>query len=331
MIALLKQLADEAIANGYNAFGITGEISWVLDYDDGFERIMNYEYLLNEEIFGSYPVSAICRYNINKFSNSMLKNIIEVHPIIIWKGQVHDNPFYFSVINTENIDIEKYQLDSMLKAIENFTIDKSRFRDTLEIQELKYQKLQLNVLKNMVFTLTGLLGIHDKYTENHSQNVANLARSIAENMNFSQLEVSQIYYAGLVHDIGKALIPVEIITKNGKLTKEEYDKVKEHPTIGYRALSNSKELTSIAKFVLSHHERWDGKGYPNGLKEEEICIESRILAIADSFDAMTTDRPYRKAFSIDEAINEIENNIGNQFDPEIARVAIDKVFKKLTS
>jgi hypothetical protein len=141
MIDLPKKLAIEAIDEGYNAFAITGEISWVLEYEDGFERIMNYEYLLNDQIFGSYPVSAICRYNINKFSSIMIKNIIEVHPIIIWKGQVHENPFYFSVIKTKNLDIEKYQVESMLKTIEEFTPVKSRFQDEIEIQENKYQRL----------------------------------------------------------------------------------------------------------------------------------------------------------------------------------------------
>lgn len=329
MIALLKDLSQRAIEDGYNAFAITGEISWVLEYEDGFERIMHYEYLLNELIFDTYPVSAICRYNIDKFTSSMIRSIIEVHPIIIWNSNLHENPFYFSLENTKDIDVEKFQVASMLNAIENFSQNKSRFRDEIEIQEVKYQKLQLNILNNIIKTLTGLLGIHDEYTKYHSQNVATVAEKIARCMNLEDKTVVQIYYAGLVHDIGKALIPVEIINKNGRLTPEEFSIVKKHPTIGYEALLNSKELTPIANIVLEHHERWDGKGYPNGIEGEDIRLESRILAIADSFDAMISDRPYRKAFTTAQAIEEIRKNSDHQFDPNIVSIAIDKVFNQI--
>ena len=329
MIGLLKTLTQDAIIEGYNAFSVTGEISWVLDYEDGFERIMEYEYLLNKEIFGAYPVSAICRYNINRFSSMMIKNIIGVHPIVIWNNQVHENPFYFDVVNTKDVDIEKYQVDQMLRAIMEFSHVKSRFQDEIEIQKIKYQNLQLKVLKDMVVSLTGLLEIHDKYTKNHSQNVANIAKSIAEKMNISKEKIVQIYYAGLVHDIGKALIPKEIINKNGKLTTAEYEIVKEHPGNAYKALINAEELNFIAKIVLGHHERWDGQGYPNSIAGDDICIESRILALADSYDAMTSERPYRKAFSKKEAIAEIHKNAGTQFDPNIARFAIEKIFNFL--
>jgi HD-GYP domain-containing protein (c-di-GMP phosphodiesterase class II) len=329
MIALLKTLTQEAIREGYSAFAITGEISWVLEYEDGFERIMHYEYLLNTEIFGAYPVSAICRYNINKFSSNMIKNIIEVHPIVIWDKQVHENPFYLDLVSTKDIDIEKYQVDEMLKAIREFTHVKSRFRDEIEIQKGKYQELQLNVLKDMIVSLTGLLGIHDEYTKNHSQNVANIAKKIAEEMNFSKKRIIQIYYAGLVHDIGKALIPREIINKNGKLTAAEYEVIKKHPENAYKALVNAEALNFIAHIVLEHHERWDGKGYPSAIKGEDIYLESRILALADSYDAMTSERPYRKAFSKEEAISEIKKNAGTQFDPDITRFAIENIFNYL--
>ena len=329
MIALLKTLTQDAIKEGYSALSVTGEISWVLDYEDGFERIMEYEYLLNKEIFGEYPVSAICRYNINKFSSKMIKNIIEVHPIVIWNNQVHENPFYFDVVNTKDVDIEKYQVEEMLKAIMEFTHVKSRFQEEIEIQKNKYNKLQLNVLEGMIVSLTGLLEIHDTYTRNHSQNVANIAKKIATAMNFAKTEIIQIYYAGLVHDIGKALIPKEIINKNGRLTTAEYEIVKKHPGNAYKALVNAEELNFIAKIVLEHHERWDGQGYPNSIAGDGICIESRILALADSYDAMTSERPYRKAFTKNEAIAEIHKNAGTQFDPNITRIAIEKIFNFL--
>ena len=329
MIDLIKVLSNDAIKAGFNGLAITGELSWILKYPDGFSRIMEYEYLLNEEIFSSYPVSAICRYNIDKFSNAMIKNIIEVHPIIIYKGSIHENPFYFEVVNSNNLDIDKFQVDSMLKAIEKFTFTKSRFRSELEIKEKQYQELQLNVLKNMIITLTDFLEVHDIYTKKHSQKVANYAKEIAIAMNFSEYSINQVYYSGLVHDIGKTLIPKDILNKNGKLNDEEYSIVKEHPFNAYKALAKNKELENIANIVLEHHERWDGFGYPNHVKGENINIEARILALADTFDAMTSNRPYRKAFTKEYAIKEIKDKAGTQFDPTIAKVAVENVFTKL--
>ncbi|MDM8533844.1 MEDS domain-containing protein [Clostridiaceae bacterium HSG29] len=329
MIALLKKLTDEAIQNGYKGFSITGEISWVLDYDDGFERIMDYENMLNSEIFGFYPVSAICRYNINKFSSNMIKNIIEVHPIVIWENEVHENPFYFELSNTENLDVEKFQVISMLAAIIKYTKIKSRFHDEIESAEKKYRKLQLKQLENIVFTLVELLEIHDKYTRKHSVTVAEFSKRIAKKMQLSEDIIDQIYYAGIVHDIGKTVISKEVINKKGKLTKDEFEIIKKHPIDGCKALKKVEGLSHIANIVLQHHERWDGTGYPCNLNGENIHLESRIIAIADAYDAMTSDRPYRKAFSKEEAIDEIRINAGKQFDPDIAIIAIEKVFKNM--
>ncbi|MCK9191671.1 MAG: MEDS domain-containing protein [Sphaerochaetaceae bacterium] len=329
MIDSIKKLSEEAIEEGFSAFAMTGELSFVLEYENGFENIMEYEFLLNDEIFGSYPVSAICRYNITKFSHLMIKNIIEVHPLIIWKGQVQENPFYFEVVDTDNVDIERYQVESMLDTIVKFSSTKSRFRNEIENKEKQYQKLQLSFLKDIVLSLTRLLEIHDEYTKDHSQKVAIISKKIATEMGLSEAKILQVYYAGLVHDIGKIIIPKEIINKPGKLSDDEYDIVKKHPSYAYDVLSNSKELYSIANIVLQHHERWDGHGYPNGIKIDNIPMESRIIAVADSYDAMTSDRSYRRAFTKEEAIEEIKRNAGKQFDPDIALLAVERVFNDL--
>lgn len=327
MIQLIKELTNEAIGEGFSALAITGEISWVLDYEDGFERIMEYEYLLNNDIFRSFPVSAICRYNIDKFSSKMVKNIIRVHPLIIYRGIIHENPYYFELVDPENVDIDKYKVESMLKAIENYSSTKSRFRSQIETKEKQYQALQLNVLKDMIITLTDFLEIHDAYTKNHSQKVAHYARKIAQAMSLSNEKINQIYYAGLVHDIGKALIPKNVLNKSSQLTASEYEIVKMHPSIAFTALAKNEKLKQIAHIVLEHHERWDGFGYPNNVKGEDILLESRILCIADAFEAMTSDRPYRKAFSKEYAAAEILDKAGMQFDPVIAKIAVEKVFK----
>ena len=125
-----------------------------------------------------------------------------------------------------------------------------------------------------------------------------------------------------LHDIGKVGIDENILNKPGKLTRDEWREMKKHPEIGYRIAMASPELMSVAEFILSHHERWDGKGYPRGLKGKEIPTLARIIAITDAYDAMMTDRPYRKALSKEEALQEIRNNAGTQFDPEIAEAFV---------
>jgi HD-GYP domain-containing protein (c-di-GMP phosphodiesterase class II) len=144
-------------------------------------------------------------------------------------------------------------------------------------------------------------------------------------MNFTKDDVNQIRIAGLVHDIGKIGIKEEILNKAGGLDNDEWAEIKRHPEAGFRILSTTIEFSEISEFVLQHHERWNGSGYPNGLKGEEIPIEARIIAVADAYDAMTTERTYKNAFSKYEAINELKRCSGTQFDPEIVEAFVNKV------
>jgi len=159
----------------------------------------------------------------------------------------------------------------------------------------------------------------------HSKNVSVLAEALAEKKGLSKDNVNQMKLAGLMHDIGKIGIADDILNKAGKLSSDEYFEVKKHPEIGYRILSSVNEFSEIAEFVLEHHERWDGKGYPQGLKGEEIKIEARMIAICDAFDAMLTLRSYRNILSKEDAIAEIKRCAGTQFDPEMAQVFIEEV------
>ena len=128
-----------------------------------------------------------------------------------------------------------------------------------------------------------------------------------------------------MHDIGKIGIPDKILNKSGILTSQEYQCMKMHPTIGYDILSSSNYLQNVSKIVLQHHERWDGDGYPNRIKKESICKGARIIAICDSIDAMLSNRPYRKALSIEETIEEIVRNKETMYDPEIVDFLVKNV------
>lgn len=189
---------------------------------------------------------------------------------------------------------------------------------------IENEGLRGNIINTVIKTL------HEKNPreEQHSQRVSEICQNIGKALGFSEIEVSRLKVVGLLHDIGKIAIEEGILNKPGKLTEQERDEIKRHPDIGYRILSASYEMLELADCILAHHERWDGKGYPKGLKEGAIPRVARIIAIADSYDAMTSERSYRKALSEEVALFEIQNNAGTQFDPEIARIFAEKVLDK---
>ena len=182
--------------------------------------------------------------------------------------------------------------------------------------------------KEMLHSINEMLEIHDEYTRGHSENVANLSKALAEYIDLTAEDVDTIYWAALVHDIGKILIPRKILNKKGPLTTEEYKEMKNHPAYGHQALSHSELTVNIANIILSHHERVDGFGYPNQLTGENIPVESKILTIADAYDAMTSKRSYKKAISQGEAFEEIRKNLGKQFDPFLGKKFIEMLDNK---
>lgn len=162
----------------------------------------------------------------------------------------------------------------------------------------------------------------------HSKRVSEISEEIAINLKFNKEEIKKIRIAGLMHDIGKIGIPDNILNKVGKLNTDEWSDIKRHSEVGYRILSSVNEFSEVAEYVLEHHERWDGKGYPKGLKEKEISLQARIIAVADAYDAMTSNRTYRNSLSDEDAVIEIKKHSGYQFDPVITKVFIEKVLGK---
>ena len=181
---------------------------------------------------------------------------------------------------------------------------------------------------NTINTIINTLHEKNPREEQHSKRVSEICQKIGRALGFSEIEISKLKVVGLLHDIGKIAIEEGILNKPGKLTEQERDEIKRHPDIGYRILSSSYDMLELADCILAHHERWDGAGYPKGLKGEAIPMVARIIALADSYDAMISERSYRKVLSEEEVLAEIRKNAGTQFDPEIARIFIEKVLNK---
>lgn len=168
----------------------------------------------------------------------------------------------------------------------------------------------------------------NKREEQHSHRVSYLCESVGRALGLPEDDIKELKTVGLLHDIGKIAIEENILNKSEKLTDEEWEEIKRHPEIGYRILSTVNDMSEMAEHVLAHHERWDGKGYPKGLKGEEIPLQARIITIADAYDAMVSERSYRSALPEEVAIRELKLNAGTQFDSELVRLFIEKVLSR---
>ncbi|MFA5007233.1 MAG: HD domain-containing phosphohydrolase [Candidatus Izemoplasmatales bacterium] len=171
-------------------------------------------------------------------------------------------------------------------------------------------------------TILSTLRLKNPREDVHSHRVAEYCQMIGEGLRMRREQVAVLKMIGNLHDIGKIAIEESVLNKNGPLTAEEWGVVRRHPEIGYRILASSTEYADIAEDILAHHERWDGKGYPKGLRGEQIPLRARIIAVADTFEAMTADRPYRAAVTPEKALAEIKRCSGTQFDPDIAELFI---------
>lgn len=176
-------------------------------------------------------------------------------------------------------------------------------------------------------TLSSIIEIRDLYTSGHQKRVAELSSRIGERMGLDDDSIRLLRIAGLLHDIGKISVPGDILNKPGKLSPLEFEMVKTHPSLGYEILKNISYFPELAKIVLQHHERLDGSGYPQGLKDGEILLAARILAVADVVEAMTSHRPYRPAYNLEEALEEIKKNRYKLYDPDVVDACVE-LFKE---
>lgn len=171
--------------------------------------------------------------------------------------------------------------------------------------------------------LANAIEARDIYTAGHTDRVTRLAELVARKLNWSEFQIQHLHMGCTLHDIGKIGVPDAILNKADRLTDEERDCMMQHPQVGLKIIRNIDLFEPCTPYIIAHHERYDGQGYPNGLRGEDIPIEGRLLAVVDTFDAIMSDRPYRKGAQLDIAVSELVNNAGKQFDPNLVRAFID--------
>lgn len=278
-------------------------------HQKGDEIILNLSYIMSNAV---KKYGTLARYDGDEFvgvihnaSSDLLDTITE--RIYEEVSRIEVNSLQMAVSCGYSITDSLIDMDEVIKTAENnMYIDKNSSNNSMR--------------NNPIDTIINTLHEKDEYSEQHSKSVAEISTLIAKSLNLPMNEVKEITSAALLHDIGKIIVPLNILQKEGPLTDEEYLKMKEHPAIGYRLLSTMKSLNNIPDLVLCHHERWDGRGYPNSRKANDIPLGARIISVADSFNAMTTNRSYRDKLSNNEALNEIIRCSGTQFDPMVIDV-----------
>lgn len=200
---------------------------------------------------------------------------------------------------------------------------KKNITDVLKIHD----RLQAT-LTGVIHSLATVVEMRDPYTAGHQRRVSQLASAIAKELGLSRKQYGGIRIAGLLHDLGKVSVPLEILSRPGKISEEEYSLIKRHPQIGYEILHDIKFDSPVADIILQHHEKWNGSGYPHGLSGNGIILEARILCVADVMEAMSFHRPYRPAFDIDSTLDEILRNKGILYDPELVEICVRLFTKK---
>lgn len=227
---------------------------------------------------------------------------------------------YFCIIVIDVLAMVQYH---------NNTLESNEYNERLRVEVDKQTKkaderadkiseMSIQVMQ----TLANAIDAKDTYTNEHSFRVAKYSVCLARALGWSERRISQLKHDAMVHDIGKIGVPDAILNKDGKLTSDEYGQIKSHTTAGFQICENAKFFPNAKYVVRYHHERYDGTGYPDGLKGNEIPESARVVAIADAFDAMNSDRVYRKALSMDKIIEELRNGAGTQFDPNFVNIFI---------
>lgn len=332
-------------------YGSFLRLLYVEDDEDLHESVLRYLQKIFKEVDAAYNgQDGLLKYQSTKYDIvlsdikmpkldglKMIEAIKKINPdqeIIILSAYTEPNYFLEAI----HLDVSDYiikpidyeQMNTVLyKVAERVQVFKENFEyhQELEKQVIEQTKLLTDNYEQTLTAMVEMIENRDSYTGGHSERVATYCKTIAQEMKLSQEECDLVFRAGMLHDIGKVTTPDTILLKPGKLSTKEYSLIQSHVTASYQLLSKIPMYSNIAEIILSHHEKYDGSGYPNGLKGDEISLLSRIMIISDAFDAMTTNRIYKGRKTIEEAIKEIEKFSAIQFDPDVVPYACKALSK----
>lgn len=226
-------------------------------------------------------------------------------------------------LNADDYLLKPFDIDELSHSVSRALEHRRLLRENRAYREHLEQRVQEQAERIEKMFLEGLVALasaieaRDPYTGGHLEQVTELALAVGTELGLPPEQMRALWLAALFHDVGKLAIPDSILNKPGKLTAEEYELMKTHVERGLKIIEGVSYLEPAVPGILHHHERWDGAGYPNGLQEEEISLEGRILAVVDAFDAMLGDRPYRKGRSPEAAVEELQRCAASQFDPTV--------------
>jgi len=301
MIATLIAEAEKTVDKGYPALRVADEMAWALPGRPGSEKVLEYEARLNRDFFPRYPCLGICQYHRGKFGAEIIKGAVMTHPLVALGDHIYRNSYYISPDEFLGEKRAERELERLLQSFAGEGESQRRVR----------------AMQDTVEEMVRVFEERDPFSAGHQRRVTTLACSIAEEMGLSRPQVDIIRQAGVLHDIGKMYVRVDILTKTGRLTDEEFDVVKAHPKAGFDLLKRMGFPSPVPEIVLQHHERVDGSGYPQGLSGEEMLLEARILAVADVVEAMSFGRSYRKSLGVAKALQDISWNKGALYDSEV--------------
>lgn len=329
-------MISDYLENNYNIVVIESE-TYIEDTLNKTLTLEKYNLTKYNDLELSLPLFAKAQYDLLLIDSSVLqkkhletiRKIRSINPDLYIIVLIVDKP-KITIKDLQSIPVQGYcEKNDKLEQLQLFVKTGIKYLEQVKTikdinNELLNSKKQLeSAYLESIETLRFTVEAKDTYTRGHSDRVAAYSVLIGQKLGLSQEEIRTLRIGGMFHDIGKVGISDNILQKNGKLTKEEYDEIKKHPVIGKTILSNAAIFKDIIPIVLYHHERYDGKGYPYGLSDKDIPFLARIVAVADAFDAMTTKRSYRPEMEIKHVRQEIKSKIGTQFDPVVATTFLD--------
>ena len=313
----LSEIMFRSIAEQISEIIFVTDRSGITTYaSPAVENITGYK---PDEVIGHRFIEFLVEEDIERAISSFQEGLMtKMDYTLEFRYRKKDGSIFYAELHVQYY--EKQGFIGLLRDITNRKAAEKQLNDSLiQLEHMMTGSLQ---------TIANIVDAHDPYTAGHERHVSIIASDIAKAMGWPEEKCENLKFIGLVHDIGKISIPAEILSKTGRLSSIEYDLVKTHAEQGYQILKNIEFPMPIALIIREHHERMDGSGYPQGLKGKETLPESRILAVADVLDAMSSHRPYRPSLGIEAAISEIETHRGILFDPEVVDAMLRLIREK---